>query len=365
MINRHNYEEYLLMYVDGELSSSERVSVETFLESNPDLKEELELLRQTVLQPDEYIEFPARQSLYRKGEGIGLNNYQEYFLLYIDNELGSSEKQAVETFVLQQPQLQDEFTLLKQTILASETIIFTNKESLYRKEEKRRPVVISLRWASLAAAIMIGIVALVMFNNKGVDNNTDSGTAVATPHINPPATVTNPTSPEKTVTAENQNPLPATVAKTVNKNTGNKNIAVPLNRQEKNNMPQQDIIAYKPQEKQETIIPAIGNPAPGNAGNPAGITEPETTQAENNAQKNTANSLSANNSNLYVQNTAYTEEDEKDKTLYLGAMQVNPDKVRGFFRKATRFLSSKVKSNDGDDGKGKVKIANLEMNKIK
>src|SRR5688500_16387313 len=124
MINRNNYEEYLLMYIDGELSSSDKKAVELFLEENPDLKEELELLQQAILQPDEKIEFTGKQSLYRKEEGISLHNYQQYFLLYIDNELNDTEKEAVETFVLQQPQLQDEFTLLKQTILPAENLVF-------------------------------------------------------------------------------------------------------------------------------------------------------------------------------------------------------------------------------------------------
>jgi anti-sigma factor RsiW len=79
MINRNNYEEYLLMYLDGELSSSERRSVELFLEENPDLKEELELLQQTILQPEEQVIFAGKEALYRKEAGISLNNYQDYF----------------------------------------------------------------------------------------------------------------------------------------------------------------------------------------------------------------------------------------------------------------------------------------------
>ena len=39
MINRHNYEEFFLLYVDGELETAQRATVEKFIEQNPDLIE--------------------------------------------------------------------------------------------------------------------------------------------------------------------------------------------------------------------------------------------------------------------------------------------------------------------------------------
>ena len=39
-INRHNYEEFFLMYVDNELSEAQRAAVEAFAKNNTDLEEE-------------------------------------------------------------------------------------------------------------------------------------------------------------------------------------------------------------------------------------------------------------------------------------------------------------------------------------
>ena len=62
---------------------------------------------------------------------INRSNYEEYFLLYTDNELSTADKQAVEFFIQQNPDLQKEFTMLQQrTFSADDTITFRNKEAL-------------------------------------------------------------------------------------------------------------------------------------------------------------------------------------------------------------------------------------------
>ena len=40
---------------------------------------------------------------------INRHNYEECFILYWDNELTASQKQAVENFVKENPDLQEEF----------------------------------------------------------------------------------------------------------------------------------------------------------------------------------------------------------------------------------------------------------------
>ncbi len=361
MINRNNYEEYLLMYIDGELSPTEAKAVEAFIQANPDLKDELELLQQTVLQPEENITFNQKDLLYRKEEGIHLNNYQEYFLLYVDEELNPSEKESVETFVLKNPELQDEFTLLKQTILPKEAIIFTSKEILYRKEEKRRPVVIGMRWASLAAAIMIGIVALVWVMNSGnksngTDPNSFAGQVAPKKNIEP----TPSTQPEKTlpVTAVDGTTLAATDEQKTTQ--PQQNIKVQQVQQQPSTG-QQVAVAPQPKNEQKAIEQQVPyrepDPIAYNPTNPVTIGSGTT--------KITSVSTPEVNANNYVQQAVYTEElntdEEKNKNVYVGALEINTDKVRGFFRKAGRFLSSKVKKEDGD----KVQVANIEVNKLK
>jgi hypothetical protein len=84
---------------------------------------------------------------------INRNNYETYFLLYLDRELGPAEMEAVEKFLTENTDLQKEYSLLRQTIQVPADIIFEQKDSLFRREEKRR--IIPLYWVRIAAAVAI------------------------------------------------------------------------------------------------------------------------------------------------------------------------------------------------------------------
>jgi hypothetical protein len=178
-ITRHNYEEYFILYMDNELGSDDRRQVELFVQENTDLKEELELLLQSKLTPDTSIVFDLKEQLMKSspGELIRETNYNEWLLLYIDNELTAAQKMAAEELVANHPAIRTELELLQKTKLQPEqTIIFRNKESLYRREEKVR--VISLQWRRIAVAavllIALGTSVFIALNKK--DN---SGTELA------------------------------------------------------------------------------------------------------------------------------------------------------------------------------------------
>ena len=65
---------------------------------------------------------------------INIQNYESYFLSYIDNELSSTEKKEVELFIQENPVYAHELKILKQTVLGAEEMIFEDKVSLYRLE---------------------------------------------------------------------------------------------------------------------------------------------------------------------------------------------------------------------------------------
>ena len=66
---------------------------------------------------------------------INRNNYEEYFLLYADNELSNAERKMVEVFVKENPEFREEFCMLKLTInIPEEEIKLEDKSFLFKNE---------------------------------------------------------------------------------------------------------------------------------------------------------------------------------------------------------------------------------------
>ena len=155
IINRNNYEEFFLLYVDNELSAAERKAVDLFVSENPDLQEELLMFQQTVLKPSVEI-FEDKTALLKADPLL-----QENLLLLLDGELSEPAKLEITSAIRNDLTVAAEWNLLQQTKLdADESIVFTDKQSLYRKEEPAR--VVGIRWWRIAAAA-----ALIGFGTWG------------------------------------------------------------------------------------------------------------------------------------------------------------------------------------------------------
>ena len=98
-INRHNYEEFFLLYIDNELNVDQKKQVELFVQENPDLEEELVMLKQSRLIPDDSIVFDRKHLLMKEEDAphssnhsfINLNNYEQWLIMYVDDELSAGK----------------------------------------------------------------------------------------------------------------------------------------------------------------------------------------------------------------------------------------------------------------------------------
>lgn len=164
-INRANYEEYFLLYTDNELNAAERRAVEEFVLQNPDLEYEFKMLQRSTLKPEKGVAFRNKEALMQFNDVVHSANYEEFFLLYADNELSNQQKAQVEQFVYDHPQYQSAFEFLQEIRLTPDSdVLFLHKERLYR-HERVRPI--AIRWWKVAAAAMVLLITgLVWMNNN-------------------------------------------------------------------------------------------------------------------------------------------------------------------------------------------------------
>ncbi|MEP6846584.1 MAG: hypothetical protein ABI861_11295 [Panacibacter sp.] len=376
MITRHNYEEYFLMYVDNELTTEERAAVELFARQNPDVAPELDMLLRTRLSTDDTLHFTDKNTLLQNADSIGLDNYEEQFLLYIDDELDKEKKEGVEKFVLQHPQFQDEFTLLKQTVLEPELIVFKDKDSLLKREERR---IIPLFIRLAAAAAIISIAVLVWWMQ---DTNTTSTTGIAavkTDSLKENAASVNTndkktTLPEIVITPQLQNKHNETVALQSQTVKQEKETAIGNNEQ-KNRIPKSENSVSVLNPNDNTVAVNNTNTTHDNEGSngfsetvSANRTATASVDNEQHANDNgvrNAGNPDAANSNIYAKNALYKElntdvEDERS-LLYVGSIEFNKNKVRGLMKKVGGLFAGRSKDGLTNED-GKLQIANLELN---
>ncbi len=377
-INRYNYEEYFLLYVDDELSPQEQQEVKDFIAQQADLAEELLMLQQTKLFSEPHIRFNHKERLFKNVQrAITPDNYEEYFLLYIDAELNERDKKEVEDFLAQNPQMKAAFDVLRQTKLQPENISCPNKELLYKKAETDTPVR-PMIWKKIAiAATLTGLIALLWWL---VPAEKQSQLALQTPvEINkapkneaPDAAIENPVIAEKapqaeqkTIVKHNENKSSeshknaiATVKKPVTTKAELAKIIMPaekqINKIKEAEIKAPALVREINNEDKLTAIPKKLIPL-------EEITSEKTKTTE-------ASYAAATNKNTITQPAVYKElntNEDDDKTLYVGSLQLNKEKVKGFLKKTSRLLGAKARETGADDGQLEVANLRFDTNKLK
>lgn len=381
-INRFNYEEYFLLYVDNELSSDDRAAVEVFVQENPDLREELNMLLQSVVKADKKITFADKASLMRNSAAsnpVNETNYEEYFLLYGDDELNNEEKDWVEQFVYKHPQYQSEFELLQSIrFTPNNSIVFPDKQSLYRHEKDERVIV--MRWWRIAAAavvvLMIGGAALYFSSDKVNNNNTGNQGALAgkTKGNAAKSDPSTDNSPKKTVdplvSEEQENIADVNNADNYKKNNEQKSIeGKKENTPFIDRQPQQSLAQVEKKsdeksnpERNSNVIQSDAGDLIADAGVPASKRNTEQTESTGvNAASLTHDDLAAND---IVQVPAEFASNTDDSQIeVLNTTVSNKSKMRGFFRKVGRVVgkATNIESSEEREDKKGVRIASFQI----
>jgi hypothetical protein len=173
-INKTNYEAYILDYYEGNLSAEKAAELMLFLEQNPSIKEEFEEFESDItITPHKGIQFTNKENLKKpvltQVGNITSENYEEYIIADLENELYQEERSQLEQFIKTNPEAGKDYSLYKHTFLKPDkSIVFPSKKELkqpvplFGSKQTRKRVYHSLAIAA-SLAILIG---LFFFNHN-------------------------------------------------------------------------------------------------------------------------------------------------------------------------------------------------------
>jgi hypothetical protein len=176
-IDKNNYEQYLVDYLDGKLTPLEVSQVLLFLELHPAIKAEFEGIEKISIKEQEPVTFDT-SSLKKPGYAEVKGDYENMLVAEVEGDLTVEEQILLKQAKRLYPELEKASALFASTLLTPEHIIFENKKSL-----KKRIVVPLYRqtWIRVAAILLIvalgGVLWLGTHNNTG---NAPDQTAMTT-----------------------------------------------------------------------------------------------------------------------------------------------------------------------------------------
>jgi len=158
MINRSNYEIYIIDYIDGNLPAELTAELLLFLEANPDLKSEYEAVTEVSNTKHEEIIFENKNSL-KKRVVITNSNIQEYLVADFEGDLNREQKHELNAFIaLNSVLIKDKELIAKTKLVADANIIYPKKEKL-----KRGKVIPLYYYITSAAAVILLILGIKLF----------------------------------------------------------------------------------------------------------------------------------------------------------------------------------------------------------
>ena len=357
-INRHNYESYFLLYIDNELPVADRKAVDEFVQANPDLREELVMLQQSILQPGNIV-FEEKDSLLQY-ESLDIS-IREKLLLLLDNELSSSEKIELDALIDTDKKIEREWNLLQLAKLSPDgEVVFEDKGSLYRREAGR---VVAFPWRRLvAAAVFIGFGiwgGLVYLNNdtNGGENSITKSIPIKpnvgiSKRVETQTTTASVSSPEKEKEVAVTRVIPKKAIKANNQQSPGKvstailaNIDIPTIVEEvkTNNLPKPYFDNVNKIESNKAITAYV---------------IPEKQGPGNNDVHSKTDKQDAANS--YAAATAFADNKEENNNhiLFMDEEKIKKSKVGGMFRKVKRVIERNTNIKTGGNT---IKVANLEF----
>jgi hypothetical protein len=166
MINRRNYEQYAIDFLEGKLNSIENSMFINFLENNSDISAEIKQLQTNYPSLTTFKETPDFSFLLKDINTLSIDdsNFDEMCIAFYEGDLSINSKKRLVQFISSDPSKKQKFELFGRLIISPDNfVVFKNKnilkqgKSIYYSNRK------TLLIASLAAAASVAL--FLLFQN--------------------------------------------------------------------------------------------------------------------------------------------------------------------------------------------------------
>ncbi len=166
-ISRQNYEQYFIDYLDGKLNAEQVGLLLSFLEFNPDLKEEFADIEKMCLAPDE-IKYSGKAKLLKSESDLVEENILKDFDMYcissMESDIADEDEEMLQDIIGDDPDKAHTYMLYQSTrLLPDESIIYPGKAKL-----KKRFIPLPNRIILPAAAAVAALLIIIqVFTGRG------------------------------------------------------------------------------------------------------------------------------------------------------------------------------------------------------
>ncbi len=136
-ISRQNYEQYFIDYLDGKLNDDQVVILMSFLEFNPDLKEEFADIEKMCLAPDE-TRFSGKARLLKSESDLMeadiLKDFDMYCISSMENDIADDDEKILQGIIKDDPDREETYMLYQSTrLMPDESIVYPRKARLKKR----------------------------------------------------------------------------------------------------------------------------------------------------------------------------------------------------------------------------------------
>jgi hypothetical protein len=180
-INRQNYEQVIIDFIDGKLNEEQIGILMSFLDFNPDLKEEFTGIEKMCLEPETET-YAGKENLLRSGSDLTreaiLKDFDMYCISSMENDIAEEDEAKLQEILQDDPDREEVFRLYQSArLLPDESIIYHGKATLKKRFIGKTYRVIM----PAAAAVAVLLIMLQIFISRDAADQNLAETYQPTP----------------------------------------------------------------------------------------------------------------------------------------------------------------------------------------